>query len=49
MKNKDAIERAEQCLIDNGIEKDEAQTVLQAIGFILLGEDLYPEKEEEKR
>lgn len=37
------IANAEQCLIDNGIEPDEAQTVLQALGYILLDEELYPE------
>jgi len=41
--NKEKIEKAEQVLIDNGIEKDEAQTVLQAIGYILLDEEMYPE------
>ena len=30
------IRNAEQILIDNGIEEDEASTVLQAIGFALL-------------
>lgn len=38
------INKAEQCLIDNGIEPDEAQTVLQALGYILLDEELYPEE-----
>ena len=37
------IKAAEQCLIDNGIEEDEASIVLQAIGYILLDEELYPE------
>lgn len=35
--------KAEQCLIDNGIDSDEACTVLQALGYILLDEELYPE------
>lgn len=35
--------KAEQCLIDNGIEPDEAPVVLQALGYILLDEELYPE------
>ena len=35
--------RAEQCLIDNGIDKDEASVVLQALGYILLDTELYPE------
>ena len=37
--------KAEQCLIDNGIEPDEAPVVLQALGYILLDEELYPEEE----
>ena len=40
----DQIHAAEQCLIDNGIEQDEAYTVLQAIGYILLDVELYPEE-----
>lgn len=32
--------RAEQCLIDNGIEPDEAETVLQALGYILFDADI---------
>lgn len=39
----DVIQKAEQCLIDNGIEKDEAKIVLQALGYILLNHELYPE------
>ena len=35
------IKKAEQCLIDNGIDSDEAGTVLQAIGYILLDGELY--------
>lgn len=35
------IRRAEQVLIDNGIDKDEVQVVLQAIGYALLDEELY--------
>lgn len=34
------IEKAEQCLVDNGIEEDEAHTVLQALCFILLDTDI---------
>lgn len=41
------IKAAEQCLIDNGIETDEASVVLQAIGYILLDKELYPDEEEE--
>lgn len=37
------IRRAEQCLINNGVEPDEAWVVLQALGYILLDEELYPE------
>lgn len=37
--------KAEQCLIDNGIEPDEAPVVLRALGYILLDEELYPEEE----
>lgn len=40
------IKKAIQCLIDNGIEPDEAQTVLQAIGYILMNEELFPDKGE---
>ena len=39
------IEKALQCLIDNGIEPDEAETVLQAIGYILMNEELFPDVE----
>lgn len=35
------IEDAKQCLIDNGIVEDEAETVLQALGYILLDVELY--------
>lgn len=37
------IKRAEQVLIDNGIEPGEADTVLQAIGYTLIDTELYPE------
>lgn len=37
------IKAAEQILIDNGIEPDEASTVLQAIGYALCNEELYGE------
>ena len=37
------IKSAEKCLIDNGIEPDEAGTILQALGYILLDSELYPE------
>lgn len=40
---KGTIEKAEQVLIDNGIEKDEAWVVLQALGYVLFDGELYPE------
>lgn len=40
---KNNLSKAEQCLVDNGIEPDEAPVVLQALGYILLDEELYPE------
>lgn len=36
------VKAAEQILIDNGIEKDEVEIVLQALGYALLDEELYP-------
>lgn len=39
------IERAEKVLFDNGIETDEVATVLQAIGYVLLDTELYPEED----
>ena len=36
------IEMAKNCLVDNGIEKDEAENVLQALGYILLDCELFP-------
>ena len=39
-------EKAERVLIDNGIEADEAEVVLQAIGYVLLDTELYPEEDE---
>lgn len=42
---KEKIEKAIQCLIDNGIDPDEAEIVLQALGYILMDEELFPEKE----
>ena len=40
--NPETIKKAEQCLTDNGVAPEEAQTVLQALGYILLDEELYP-------
>ena len=37
------IRKAENVLIDNVIDKDEADIVLQAIGYVLLDTELYPE------
>ena len=37
------ITATEQVLIDNGIDADEADVVLQAIGYTLLDTELYPE------
>lgn len=37
------IEKAKQCLVDNGIEKEEAETVLQAICYILKDEEIFPD------
>ena len=45
--NEAKLKKAEQCLIDNGIEPDEAETVLQAIGYILLDKELYPATRED--
>lgn len=42
------IRRAEQVLSDNGVEPDECQTVLQAIGYTLLDAELYPDGDEQK-
>ena len=41
------IKKAEQVLIDNGIDADEADVVLQALGYVLLGEELYWNDDEE--
>lgn len=40
-----SIKKAEQVLVDNGIEQDEAATVLQALGYALLDKELYPEQQ----
>lgn len=42
----DQIESAKSILADNGIESDETETVLQAIGYALLDMELFPEEEE---
>lgn len=43
--NEVQINKAIQCLIDNGIEADEAEVVLQALGYILLDKELFPKEE----
>lgn len=45
---KEDIKKSEQVLIDNGIDKDEAETVLQALGYTLLNIELYPDQEGDK-
>ena len=45
--SKEDIIRAEQILIDNGIDKDEASVVLQAVGYALLDLELYDEENDE--
>ena len=42
------IKSAEQVLIDNGIDKYEADAVLQAIGYVLLDTELYGNEEADK-
>lgn len=37
--NKWKAKKAMQCLIDNGIDEDEACVVLQALGYILADEE----------
>lgn len=38
--NKENVNKALKVLIDNGIDKDEAETVLQAIGYALIDTEL---------
>ena len=40
---KENIQRAEQVLMDNGHDLDDAQNILQALGYVLLDVELYPE------
>ena len=42
--NNENINRSLKVLIDNGIEEDEAYTVLQALGYTLLDTELFPEE-----
>ena len=44
----ETIKSAEQVLIDNGIDKDEADAVLQAIGYTLLDTELYGNEQADK-
>lgn len=37
-----SVKAAEKVLIDNGIKEDEAQSVLQAVGYVLADIELYP-------
>ena len=39
------VKIAKKVLVDNGIAEDEAETVLQAVGYALLDEELFPENE----
>lgn len=41
----DSVKAAEKVLADNGIDEDEAQSVLQAVGYALAGVELYPAPE----
>lgn len=45
--SKEEIINAEKVLIDNGISKDEAPVVLQAIGYALLDLELYDQENDE--
>lgn len=36
------IEEAENVLVENGIDEENVEEVLQAVGYALLGEELYP-------
>ena len=38
--SKEQIEKTLKCLVDNGIDEDEAETVLQAIGYTQLNAEL---------
>ena len=43
----EGISKAEEILVDNGIEEDEADTVLQAVGYALLDTELYSEDKDD--
>lgn len=37
------FQKAEQVLMDNGHDLDDAQDILQALGYVLLDVELYPD------
>ena len=41
---RECVKEALKILVDNGVDKDEAETVLQAVGYALLNMELFPEK-----
>ena len=41
--SEEQVDKAIKCLIDNGIDEDDACVILQALGYILLDEELFPE------
>ena len=47
MLTQEKLNKGKQCLIDNGIEADEAEIVLQALCYILLNEETEQYFEEE--
>ena len=49
MATRRAVAAAEKVLVDNGIEEDEAAIVLQAVGYVLAGIELYPANYTERR
>ena len=49
MLTQETCNKAKQCLIDNGIEVDEAEIVLQALCYILLNEETEQYFEEERQ
>ena len=38
------IDKALDCLVDNGIDPDDAEIVLQALGYILIDTELFPDQ-----
>ena len=41
--SEEQVDKAIKCLTDNGIDEDDACVILQALGYILLDEELFPE------